>query len=91
MFLTSTIASQTVTRTIELALTGAPSLKADYVRYDVTGMRLTYEGDQLTKLTVLGVDPENGETEEIATRLDRYDWVEQWIRDLVDEYRPTAA
>lgn len=88
---TSTIVSQKTTRTIELAVTGAPPLKSDYEYHDVTGMRLTYEGDQLAKLTILGISENTGEIEEISTRLDRYDWVAQWIRDLVDEHRPASG
>lgn len=88
---TSSIVSQKTTRVIELAVTDAPALKADYVHYDVTGLRLTYEDDQLTKLTVLGVASDTGEAEEIATCLDRYEMVQQWIRDEVDKQRPSQA
>ncbi|MGP3738011.1 hypothetical protein ACTWJ9_33415 (plasmid) [Streptomyces sp. GDS52] len=86
---TSTVVSQKTTRIIELAITGAPPLKADYEYHDVTGLRLTYEGDQLTKLTVLGTSENSGEAEEIGTRLDCYDMVQPWIRDEVEKHRPS--
>ncbi|WP_042174593.1 hypothetical protein [Streptomyces sp. NBRC 110035] len=88
---TTSMISQKTTRVIELAVTDAPPLKADYEYHDVTGLRLTYEDEQLTKLTVIGISEETGETEEIGTRLDRYDMVQPWIRDAVEKHRPTTA
>ncbi|MFJ8657421.1 hypothetical protein ACIRNU_34425 [Streptomyces rochei] len=87
---TPTITKQQTTHIIELAVTDAPALKADYVYYNVTGLRLTFEDSRLTDLTVIGIAGDTGEREEIATRLDRYEWVQEWIRDLVDEYRPAG-
>lgn len=83
------VVSETSTYTIELKVTGAPPLKADYVYYDVTGLRITYEADEVTKLTVLGVASDTGEAEEIGTRLDRYDMVAPWIRREVAKHRAT--
>ncbi|WP_329474220.1 hypothetical protein OIE75_41265 (plasmid) [Streptomyces sp. NBC_01723] len=87
---TNIIAKQQTTRVIELAVTDAPALKVEYVYYNVTGLRLTFEDCRLTELTVLGVAEDTGQQEEVATRLERYKWVQQWIRDLVDEYRPAG-
>ncbi|MGV9891644.1 hypothetical protein [Streptomyces sp. NPDC003395] len=88
--MTVNVARKTAIQTIELALEDAPSLKVDYVRYETTGLRFTYTDGQLTDLTVIGVAEDTGENEEISTHMDRYDWVESWIRDLVEDYRPTA-
>ena len=87
---TAVVAKQKTTRVIELTVTDAPALKVEYVYYDVTGLRLTFEDCRLTGLTVIGVAEDSGQQEEIATRLDRYEWVQEWIRDLVDEYRPAG-
>lgn len=89
----TTIASQSSTQTVELKVTDVPPLKADYAYYDVTGLRITYQDDELTELVVLGIEADTGtatgEIEEIGTRLDRYDMVQPWIRSEVEKHRPS--
>lgn len=85
----STVTGETSVHTIELAVQGAPPLKCDYEYHDVTGLRITYQDDKVTALTVLGIAENSGEAEEISTRMDRYDMVAEWIRDEVDKNRPS--
>lgn len=86
---TSTVVSEQNIRTVELKVTGAPPHKWDYVYYDITGLRAIYQDDTLISLTLVGV-PHGGtdEPETIGTRLDLYDMIQPWIRDLVEEHRP---
>lgn len=85
----TTVSSQTSTHTVELAVTGAPALKVEFVYYDVTGLRITYENDVLTDLVVIGTAEDSGESEELPTRLSAYEMVQPWIRDEVDKHRPS--
>jgi hypothetical protein len=84
----TTVSRQTSTYTVELTVTDAPALKVEYVYYTVTGLRITYDSDTLTKLVVIGVAEDTGETEELATRLTAYEMVQPWIRAEVDKHRP---
>ncbi|MBD3004673.1 hypothetical protein [Streptomyces sp. 5-10] len=86
---TSTIIGEKVTHAVELAVTDSPALKVDHLHYDVTGLRVTYEDDQVTRLTVLGVDRGTGKAEEIGTRLDQYELVQPRIRYEVEKHRPS--
>lgn len=85
----TTVVSETRTVTVELTVTDAPPLKADFVYYEVTGLRLTYVDDELTDLIVIGVASDSGETESLSTRMSAYEMVQPWIRDEVDKHRPS--
>jgi hypothetical protein len=85
----TTVSRQTSTYTVELTVTDAPALKVEYVYYTVTGLRITYDNDTLTKLVVIGVAEDTGEREELATRLSAYEMVQPWIQAEVDKHRPS--
>lgn len=86
--ITSAVVSEQNIRTVELKVTGAPPHKWDYVYYDITGLRAIYQDDTLISLTLVGVSEDTKEPEVIGTRLDLYDMIQPWIRDLVEEHRP---
>ena len=71
----TTIASQTSTHTIELAVTDAPPLTVEVYYYTVTGLRITYTNDIEAWMHNPGA-------------LEAYEMVQPWIRDEVDKHRP---
>lgn len=85
----TSIATSKAIHTVELSVTDAPEVKADFVYYTITRIRMVFEDDQLTELTMTGVEPEHGETEEIGTDLDKYEYAAPWIRREVEKHRPS--
>ncbi|MFI8792598.1 hypothetical protein [Streptomyces sp. NPDC055105] len=86
---TTSIARTGTTQTVNVTVTGAPPLKADYVYYEVTELAITYEDDKLTRLRMLAIAEDSGQAEWLQTRLDAWETVEPWIRDEVEKHRPS--
>lgn len=86
---TTSIASMSTAQTVNVAVSGAPPLKMDYVYYEVSELAITYEDDKVTKLMVLGVSDDTGQAEWLPTRLDLWDMAQPWIRDEAEKHRPS--
>ncbi|MGV9226370.1 hypothetical protein ACWDPF_27300 [Streptomyces albogriseolus] len=76
-------------RTLELTVSDVPPVKYDFVYCDVVGVRVSYAREEVTSLTVLAIDQDSKQLVPIAYRVDLQDIWQPWIRELVDEHRPT--
>jgi len=85
---TTSIASTTTT--VHVAVSDAPPLKVSFVYHDVTELVLTYTGNRLTELRVLGVEEDTGVAEWLETDLNAYEAVQPWIRGEVEKHRPST-
>lgn len=83
-----TVTAETNVRTLTFAVSGVRPVKADYEYFTVTGARITYKDSEVTTLSILVDD----ECEFIAVRTEPeyYDMWEPWLRDLVEQHRPTT-
>jgi hypothetical protein len=77
-------------RTLEITVSDVPPVKYDFVYCDVVGVRVSYVHEEVISLTVLTIEEESKRLVPIAYRVDLQDVWEPWLRELVDEHRPTT-
>ena len=75
--------------TLELTISGVAPIKYDMAYNEVIGVRVSYDREEVTSLTAFTLDQDSKQLVPIAYRVDLQEMWEPWLRELVEQHRPT--